>query len=183
MISNQNQSYSLLNQDEIDVLVSFLLDKKNSVDSDVMSQQSIDKLIYLITHDRKQLINMLDPIACVDSTLLIQKQLRQKEEEVCELRYSITDNGYLTLTAFNPTTGQTMEITPELFSDTDTVDWGKCISPLTLNRIARSLSLKYTIQTHEQICHIFASTIYGDEAHAIPALHLPTNTALLDTIL
>lgn len=183
MISNQNQSYSLLSQDEIDVLVSFLLDKKNSVDSDVMSQQSIDKLIYLITHDRKQLMNMLDPITGIDSTFLIQKNFRQTEEEVCELRFHIADDGYLNLTAWNPDTEQTLAITPDIFSDTDTTDWGKCISPLTLNRIARALSLKYTIQTHEQICKVFASVLYGDEAHPIPALHMPTNTALLDTII
>lgn len=40
----QSQSYSLLSQEEIDVLVDFLNAKKGSVNSDVMSQKSIDIL-------------------------------------------------------------------------------------------------------------------------------------------
>lgn len=183
MNSNQNQSYSLLNQEEIDVLVSFLLDKKNSVNSDVMSQQSIDKLIYLITNDRRQLMNMLDPLACIDSDLLMKKNFRQSQEEICELRYSIADNGYLQLSVSNLTTNNTLEITPALFTENSNEDWGKCISPVTFNRIARALSLKYTAQTHEQICKLFATVIYDDATHPISALHLPTNTALLDVLM
>ena len=55
----QSQSYSLLSQEEIDVLVDFLNAKKGSVNSDVMSQKSIDKLIYLITSDKQQIIKDL----------------------------------------------------------------------------------------------------------------------------
>ena len=45
MSNTQNSSFSLLNQKEIDSLIGFLSEQKNSLDSDVLSQKSIDKLI------------------------------------------------------------------------------------------------------------------------------------------
>ena len=47
---DNNNSFSLLSQQEIDTLVSFLTDKK-AVNSDVLSQKSIDKLISFIQSD------------------------------------------------------------------------------------------------------------------------------------
>ena len=47
MSKDKNTSFSLLNQREIDTLVKFLTESKNAVNSDVMSQNSIDKLIRL----------------------------------------------------------------------------------------------------------------------------------------
>ena len=49
MSDTQNSSFSLLNQKEIDSLIGFLSDQKNSLNSDVLSQTSIDKLIKLIS--------------------------------------------------------------------------------------------------------------------------------------
>ncbi len=183
MNSNLNQSYSLLTQDEIDTLVSFLIDKKNAVDSDVMNQQSIDKLIYLITHDRRQLMSMLDPLSCIDSEYLKKKNFRQNDQEICEVRVTTNEEGYLQLTAYNLTTSQTLEITPAIMSDNDAEDWGKCLAPVTFNRLAKNLGLKYTPETYEQICNQFSKINYGDETHAIPVLHLPTNTMLLETLM
>lgn len=183
MSTNQNQNFSLLTQNEIDTLVSFLLDKKNAVNSDVMNQQSIDKLIFLITHDRRQLMSMLDPLSCIDMEYLIKKNFRQNEQETCELRVSISENGYLQLTAYNLNTDQTMEITPAIMSDNDSETWGKCLSPVTFNRLAKNLGLKYTPETYEQVCNHFAKINYDDETHAIPVLHLPTNDLLLETLL
>ena len=52
----QKPSFSLLNQKEVDALVDFLNDKRNSINSDVMNQNSIDKLITLITGDSNHII-------------------------------------------------------------------------------------------------------------------------------
>lgn len=183
MNPNQNQSYSLLNQEEIDVLVNFLTDKKNSVHSDVMSQQSIDKLIYLITNDRQQLMNILDPLVCVDPELLEHNGFRQNEDELCELRCTVADNGYLKLTAHNTVSDSYLEITPALFSANDTEDWGKCISPMTFNRLAKALHLRYTTETHKTICSVYAKTIFGDENHPVSSIHLPTKSGLLEVLM
>ena len=78
-----NPSYSLLNKKEIDALVEFLLEKKNSVDSDVMSQESIDKLIALITSNSRSIImDLFDPFVNVDASLLSTLNFRDNIEEL-----------------------------------------------------------------------------------------------------
>lgn len=183
MNANQNQNFSLLTQDEIDTLVSFLIDKKNAVNSDVMNQQSIDKLIFLITHDRRQLMSMLDPLSCIDTEYLFKKNFRQNDQEICELRVSIVENDYLKLTAHNLTTNQDLEITPAIMSDNDAETWGRCLPPVTFNRLAKNLGLKYTAETYKLICNQFARINYDDEDHAIPVLHLPTNDLVMETLM
>lgn len=184
MNSNQNQSYSLLSQEEIDVLVTFLTAKKSSVNSDVLSQQSIDKLIYLITNDRQRIMrDLFDPLASIDPELLIKLNFRKNNEEHCELRYDMDENtGFIKLTAFNPETGAALELTPNTLAENDTKDWGTCISPSLFNRLARALSLKYTTETHEKVCANFAKVIYGDPEHPISEIHLPVNNNLLEAL-
>lgn len=41
-------NFSLLSQDEIDTLVEFLTEKSTDIESDVLSQESIDKLISMM---------------------------------------------------------------------------------------------------------------------------------------
>ena len=154
----QSQSYSLLSQEEIDVLVDFLNAKKGSVNSDVMSQKSIDKLIYLITSDKQQIIkDLCNPLNDVNSSLLETMHFRENFEEICTLSCT-TDpqTGFLKLTATNTKNGKTLAITPKLFDENDSEEWGVCISPLMFNHLARVLSLVYTTETHERICSIFA---------------------------
>lgn len=185
MNDSQNQSYSLLSQEEIDVLVSFLLEKKNTINSDVLSQQSIDKLIYLISHDRHGiLMDLFEPFSELDSDFLGTLHFRSTAKEVCELQYTLdSDTGFIKLTALNKTTGKTLSITPKLIEDGDVEDWGATISPSLFNRIARSLQLKYSVETHDAVCERFASVLYGDASHSIPAIHMPTNEHLIETLL
>lgn len=176
-----NPSYSLLNQKEIDALVEFLTEKKTSVDSDVMSQESIDKLINLITHDSRRIImDFFDPFANVDPNLLANLNFRDNKEELCELRCLVDDaTGYVKLIAYNTVTGKELTITPNIVNENDTEDWGFSISPTFFNRLARILSFKYTAETHDTICNIFAKHTYGATDHKIPEIYLPTNDNLL----
>ena len=45
MENAQNQDFSLLSQSEIDTLIEFISDKRETVDSSVLNQASIDKLL------------------------------------------------------------------------------------------------------------------------------------------
>ena len=171
----QSQSYSLLSQEEIDVLVDFLNAKKGSVNSDVMSQKSIDKLIYLITSDKQQIIkDLCNPLNDVNSSLLETMHFRENFEEICTLSCT-TDpqTGFLKLTATNTKNG----------NENDSEEWGVCISPLMFNHLARVLSLVYTTETHERICSIFAKENYNDENYPIPAFYMPTNVNLLEMLI
>lgn len=181
----QSQSYSLLSQEEIDVLVDFLNAKKGSVNSDVMSQKSIDKLIYLITSDKQQIINGLcNPLNDVNSSLL--ETMHFPREFRRNLYFKLHDGSsdrFLKLTATNTKNGKTLAITPKLFDENDSEEWGVCISPLMFNHLARVLSLVYTTETHERICSIFAKGNYNDENYPIPAFYMPTNVNLLEMLI
>lgn len=180
-----NPSYSLLNQKEIDALVEFLLEKKTSVNSDVMSQESIDKLISLITHDSGRIImDFFDPFANIEPALLSNLNFRDNSDELCELHCSVDDStGYIKLTAHNTVTGKELLITPNLINENDTEDWGYSISPTFFNRLARILSFKYTTETHDTVCTIFAKHTYGTADHEIPEIYLPTNDNLLECLM
>lgn len=185
MSNIQRSSFSLLNQKEIDALVNFLNDKRDSINSDIMNQESIDKLITLITRDSNHIIlDLFDPFASVDANLLAALDFHIGENDICELCCSIDDStGFIKLTAHNTKTGQTLDITPKLINDTDTEDWGYSISPIFFNRIAKIFSLKYTTETHDKICNIFAKHTYGSENHKIAEMYLPSNAALLECML
>lgn len=185
MSQTKNKSFSLLNQKEIDTLVKFLTDKKNTVDSDVMSQNSIDKLIMLIQTDKERLaLNSCFTFDSLDATFLKKLHFRNNLDEVCELRCSVNpETNYLELSIFNLTTEQTLILTPKMFDSADIDDWGYSISPSYFNHIAQSLSLKYTKETHDAVCSIFAKNTYGSAEHKISEMYLPDNTALVDCLL
>lgn len=185
MSDNQNQSYSLLNQEEIDILVAFLNAKKSSLNSDVLSQNSIDKLIYLISNDKQQIMrDLFDPMANIDSSLLETLNFKKNTDELCELRCELAeDTGLLKLSIFNTVTEKTIEITPNMLDETDIEEWGNCISPILFNRLARSLSLKYTTETHDKVCSLFAKATFGDETHKIPNIHMPRNVYLIEVLM
>lgn len=185
MNDSQNQSYSLLSQEEIDVLVSFLLEKKNTINSDVLSQQSIDKLIYLISHDRYGILTgLFEPLSELAPKFLDTIHFRSSAEDICVLQYETdSDTGFIKLTALNKTTDKTLSITPKLIDESDIEDWGTTISPSLFNRIARSLQLKYSVETHDAVCERFASVLYGNASHPIPAAYMPANEHLIETLL
>ena len=180
-----NPSYSLLNQKEIDALVEFLLEKKNSVNSDVMSHESIDKLISLIRYNSKSIIlDLLDPFASIDTSILVNLHFRDNTEDLCELRCSVDEStNYIILKAYNTVTGKELVITPKFINEHDSEDWGYSISPAFFNRLARILSFKYTTETHDKICSIFVNHTYGSSDHEIPEIYLPTNDNLLECLI
>jgi len=139
----QKPSFSLLNQKEVDALVDFLNDKRNSINSDVMNQKSIDKLITLITGDSDHIIlDLFDPFASVDPGLLAALDFRMDENDVCELTCMPDEStGFITLTACNMVTKKTLKITPKLINENDTEEWGCSISPVFFNRIAKIFNL------------------------------------------
>lgn len=185
MSENNNKSFSLLNQQEIDTLVKFLTDKKNTVDSDVMSQNSIDKLIMLIQTDKKRLaLNSSLAFDALDVSFLNRLNFRNNLDELCELRCNAnSETNFLELSIHNAATDETMILTPNLFDEKDTTDWGYTISPSYFTHIAQSLSLKYTQETYDFVCSVFAKTNYGSEEHKISEMYLPDNATLVECLL
>lgn len=183
-MKDRSDNFSLLSQKEVDVLVSFLT-KNNGVDSDVLSQESVDKLVYLLNgHLGSAHLELYDPFVKPLKDVIAERGLRTDGDEICELTFSVKEDGKLQLRAVNKNTGKEMDITPKIFDDKEIVDeWGCSMSPATFNRLARVLGLKYTADTYDGICKIFAQHNYGDKNAHLPALYYPTNEHLVVTML
>ncbi len=185
MNNAKNLNLSLLSQSEIDTLVSFLLEKKNSVDSSVLSQSSIDKLIELIRYDstrRKR--EAASAMSFVKEDLLDALNIREDSEQLCELRSDYDNNGdYIKLVVYNTVTKQETEITPAIIIGEDDETWGRCISPSLFAQMARALGAKYTQKTYDFVSAQFCECMYGDVAHKIPLLYLPDSTTQSECLL
>ena len=185
MNQSRNTSFALLNQQEIDTLVKFLTDQKNAVDNDVMSQNSIDKLIKLIQTDKDRLI--LNPFLTLTSagkTAADKLKFRANPTELCELRYSVNEeNHFVELSIYNTVTDTTYPLTPNAFDDNDDSEWGLSISPAHFSQIALSLSVKFTQNTYDTVCAAFSKHNYGMEGHRISDFYLPSNKTLVESLL
>lgn len=181
----KNDSFSLLNQIEIDTLVKFLIEQKSTVDSDVMSQKSIDKLIDLIQTDKDRLaLNIAFAYSDVDISTWSHLDFRDHADEVCELIISKdADDGYVNLSIYNTVSKKTTLLSPDNFDEQDTKEWGLSIPPTTFCQIAALLSLKFTQKTYDTVCSIYAQHNYHDENHKIPEIFLPDNDVLLNCLL
>lgn len=185
MSKDKNTSFSLLNQREIDTLVKFLTESKNAVNSDVMSQNSIDKLIRLFKTDKDRL-SLSSFLSFQDSEAIVLKnlQFRSNSDEACELRCSInSETNFIELSIYNTTTDEIHILTPNSFDQDSTAEWGFSIPPSYFSQIAHSLSLKYTQATYDFVCSTFAKHNFGSENHIIPEIYLPENKVLVDSII
>ena len=183
MKKKNNDSFSLLNQQEIDSLIRFLTDKKNTVDSNVMNQNSIDKLIRLIQtdHDRISLGSILTYGYIKNSFM---KDFRKDSQETCQLQFAINqDTKFAELTILNPDTSQTMALTPSLLKDDDSDKWGFSIPPSVFVHIALGLELKFSQATYDEVCNAYAAHNFGSSEHKIPEVILPDNDLLVNCLL
>ncbi len=178
-----NDSFSLLNQQEIDSLIRFLTEKKNTVDSDVMSQNSIDKLITLIQTDRDRItLSTLLTYGNINNAVL--KDFRTEDQEPCQLQFGLdSDTRFAQLTILNPSTGKTMPLTPCQLDQNDTEEWGLSIPPSVFIHIALGLELKFSQATYDAVCDAYAANTFGSSDHKIPEIMLPDNDLLVDCLL
>lgn len=183
MKQNNNDSFSLLNQQEIDTLIRFLTEKKNAVDSDVMSQNSIDKLITLIQTDRERIaLGSFFTYGNINNAFL--KDFRKDNQEACQLQFALNqDTKFVELSIFNPATEQTMTLTPALLDESDTEEWGFSIPPSIFIHIALGLELKFSQNTYDAVCDAYAAHNFGSSNHKIPETLLPDNDLLVECLL
>lgn len=184
MTSTNNASFSLLDQKEIDALVQFLLDKKDALDSDVMSQNSIDKLIMLIKTDKEKLSTYFSlAYANFDTSILKKLKFKMNEDEKCILKFDIDeDTKFISLELTNTTTGKTMNLLPKHFNESDSELWGLSMAPVLFTHLARTLAAKFSQETYDKVCDCFVMHQYGSLSYPIPSIYLPENFILLECI-
>lgn len=184
MANVQNKDFSLLSQSEIDTLIDFINDKREGVDSSVLNQESIDKLLEMLRFNdgrakKEEILHMGE----VEGSLADLVTVRHGED-VCALEYSVDEtNDFVRLEVVNTVTGERMEITPDMFNEGDGECWGHCIAPLVLHRMVRALEVKYTTDTYEALCRRYAKYIYGDASRKLPFLFMPGNRENIGNIL
>lgn len=159
----QKVNFSLLTQKEIDVLVGFLT-HNDFLESDVLSQASIDKLVTMILGDSKAAGDML-----------LNADFRKDASQVCVLGFENDSSGFIKLFATNKDTGMVAEITPATFNDGELgAGWGHVMSPADFNHLACYLDLKYSEETYTRLCELFAEKNFGSKDAHLPTLYLPT---------
>ncbi len=181
----QNKDFSLLTQKEIDALVGFLRKEKDSVGSSVLSQASIDKLLELLRFNevrRKRKVMTSDSSSVVGT--LSQLIVIRKKDEICEMTVSIDkEQDRVRVFVINRNDGNRMEITPELLNEGDGDNWGYCMPPIILCRLARALNVKYTTETYEAVCARYAERMFGDAHYRLPFSYLPDNAETIENLL
>lgn len=182
-------SFSLLTQKEIDTLVDFL-SNHDFVSNEVLSQDSIDKLIRLVKHNdiNRVYLDDLGLKISTDEDILQDLHLREDSSEACELLCSIDEaTQLLVLTAKNTVTGKEKVLTPATLDRRELVEsassWGYSITPILFDKIARIFTLKYSRKTYETIYNLFAEKNFGSSEQKVPAFYCPTSHQLLDNLL
>lgn len=159
----QKVNFSLLTQKEIDVLVGFLT-HNDFLESDVLNQSSIDKLVALILGD-----------SATAGNIMLNSEFRKDKSELCVLGFEIDSSGFIKLFATNKDTGMVSEITPETFDEEEkSTGWGCVMSPADFNHLACYMDLKYSEATYTRLCELFAEKNFGSKEAHLPTLYLPT---------
>lgn len=175
------KNMTLLTQGEIDTLVGFLEQKKGTISDEVMSQDSIDKLIYLVSSQSSEGIKFDRLFNPSIQSKCLEKAGLKEEGQTCELLFE-TEETFVVLKIRNQETGKEKVLTPEGFTkedmDNQEGEWGVSIMPALFDEIAIVLGVKYTQETYQKVCEKFAQTMFGDRDYKIPSVYLPSDKML-----
>ncbi|WP_167957847.1 hypothetical protein [Anaerosporobacter faecicola] len=181
---------ALLSQKEIDTLVQFLIDQKKGLQTTVLTQESIDKLVQLLSNKDFDLLKF-------DIAGITEKTENETEEVLsnlvdydCTLTYELqfeVHHNVITLSAIHTDSNTILPITPkslELISiiDDDT-NWGCCIDPILFDKIATVFHFKYKRATLEAVTRLFAEKIYGDSTYELPNIYRPSTLSVAQNLI
>lgn len=183
-----NESRTLLSQEEIDALVSFLTTKEK-VGNEVLDQASIDRLIKFLSDSRfmeKAGAEVSVGHFFANSVLSIEKDIAVQRNQ-CTLTYEKDEKGYAHVLCLNRVTGVKYEITPECLNQPKLVEstgegWGRAVMPLLFDLAAMQLQVKYTAEVFSTVCGDFAELMYGNESVRLPDVYLPSAARVLENI-
>ena len=173
-------NFSLLSQEEIDTLVAFLTEKSNTVDSEVLSQESIDKLI--------SAMRSLGRKAAGNQSVL--EEVRAKSTVLGEtvswvLDFQETSEGFMEIFATDGTSKE--KITPKGYACScfvgDDSSWGYAVSPIQFVDIAKTYHLQFSKEVYESVCRRFAERNYGDANYDVNEYFLGTGKDMLACLL
>lgn len=174
-------NFSLLSQEEIDTLIEFLTESTSALESEVLSQESIDKLISMMRLYGKKPAgnhNILGSVRAVSSVM--------NGSGVWTLEFEENSRtGFIDIYATN---GEHKEyITPKGYSCGCFVDddstWGYAISPVQFTDIAKVYNLKFSKAVYMGVCQRFAEKNYGDADYDIDDFFMASSRDFLTYLL
>lgn len=181
---------ALLSQKEIDTLVKFLVDQKQGIQSNVLTQESIDKLVLLLSNQDLDLLKFDIPSVndeVSNETEEVLSNLVQYDNTLLyELSYTISD-GHINLIAINNETNTVLHITPKSLELMKIVDdnsyWGCCIDPVLFDKIATIFHFKYSRTTLDSVTKLFAEKMYGSTNIILPSIYKASTLSVAQNIL
>ncbi len=187
------QNKILLSQSEIDTLLAFLQNKKENVTADVLDQENIDKLIFLLQSSEKQKLRFDSVIPAINLPgsypfiILDSSEDMNSQKKNCILTCIKTDDHLISILCTNQKSGTVYNITPsclekrQYFSDTESM-WGTAVPPIVFDQIATLLQVQYTKETYQFVCQCFAEIIFRDSHAVIPSYYIPLEASLLKNL-
>lgn len=188
-----SENMALLSQKEIDTLVEFLT-KERGVDSGVLDQDSIDKLLSLLksgTLQKLQFDSKLPKTKGGSKAAILVLDGENNlggQQEFCRLEFDIDpETDYIHIYCNNYNNNVKYEMTPTCLEQVryisdDTAEWGYLIPPLTFDKVASLLQVKYTNTTFNLLCERFAEKMFGDKFYNIPSIYMPPTNDLIQNL-
>ena len=180
------ENRTLLSQDEIDALVSFLQNQQSDNSEavsigDVLDQSSIDKLVDIIRFNNNHGIFLnADTTAAALSAGnvdIIGPDGNAISKENCELICKLADNGMAELYCSDKNSSALYRIAPESLSQRKHVSegkaWGRAVSPRHFNKVANLFRLDYSQDTYKAVCDRFAEVMYGGSGSDVAKMYFP----------
>lgn len=172
-----NENMSLLSQNEVDTLISFMREKQgDEINGSVLSQNSVDKLISLLENVSSKDGIRLNSSAITAGTTSIIAAGKSLQKGKYDLTFKCDDKGQIMLYACSEEGDDPVAITPQTVTEHPNAKapktWGCCIMPAAFVQVARELGISYSEETLEEVKRIFAEKMYGSPDSPIPTVYL-----------
>lgn len=177
----EEKNFSLLTQTEIDALIHFLNEKGTApVDSGVLTQDSIDKIIRVLTSEMGDKMDVKTGLgkleAVVDNAeikgLELKFELGKDSENVLVYVVCGDETVYISPSS--------LELKKIVKSD---MTWGYAIEPSHFSMLAQVFELNYTEDTYEQVVKRFAKVMYGSEDAKVAQIYLADAVSVANSLI
>jgi len=175
-----NESKTLLTQNEIDTLISFLQSRDETPIGSVLDQGSIDKLVEIIKFNNNNGIFFEKELSLDFSdesfVSITDEQGKTIDTENCAIVFNKADNGFVNIFCSDETAGKLIPLSPSCLSQRkfvkDDEKWGLTVSPRILIELSKLFNVKCDAETLSKAEKDFAKLVYGDENAAIAEYYL-----------
>lgn len=175
-----NESKTLLTQNEIDTLISFLQSRDETPIGSVLDQGSIDKLVEIIKFNNNNGIffekEMSLDFSDESFVSITDEQGQPIDTESYAIAFNKAGNGFINIFCTDEASGKVIPLSPSCLSQkkfvNDDEKWGLAVSPHILIGLSKLFNVKCDAATLSKAEKEFAKLVYGDENATIAEYYL-----------